>query len=160
MYRNIGNTLKICSLVIGWGGLIVSVIAAVAVAADGDPAAAGVWIASGLGDFLFSLILYAFGQLVEDTRALRRHTVPEQAEAPSAGAPEPRKSSESAADGIDKTGGDEAQEPDRQKRSDSESEATADDEDNRLNTFDKIMIFGVVALVVLAVIILGVAKAF
>ena len=158
MYRNIGNTLKICSLVIGWGGLIVSVIAAVAVAADGDPAAAGVWIASGLGDFLFSLILYAFGQLVEDTHALRRHTVPEQAEAPSAGASEPRKRSDSAADGKGKTGGDEAQEPDRQKSSD--SEATADDEDNRLDTFDKIVVVGVVALVVLAVIILGVMKAF
>lgn len=155
MYKNIGKTLMGLAIVIGWLGLIGGLIAALAFASNDNGTAAWISLAGGIGDFVFSLFLYAFGQLVDDTRALREHTVPDAArDAPA----EPAVSQQSGGEQAERAAfhADVTKEPERQTDNDSEANDAAGNEEKHFET-TFLVIAGIVVLLFLICTIIGIS---
>ena len=95
MYKNIGKTIMGWAGALGWVGLAFGILAALVFAVKDNGSAALISLGSGVGCFALSLILYAFGRLVDDTQVLREHFAPEQTDAVQTAGPEVQKDSSS-----------------------------------------------------------------
>ena len=80
MFSNIEKKIKTLAKVLTWIGIVASVVAGVAIILTGlSQYAGGAAVALGiltmifgsLGSWLSNLVLYGFGQLIEDTRKIR-----------------------------------------------------------------------------------------
>ena len=91
MYDKIGEKIKKLAEVLGWICIIAGVIAAIGLWL-GDLGGAGFLLglaalAAGALGYVGTWVLYGFGQLVEDTAAMRRRGDSAAPQAPSAGTP-------------------------------------------------------------------------
>ena len=76
MYNNVGNKIKVLAKIIGWllliAGLVVWYLKICANHYMGDDLIGWVALAVGVLSLISSWPIYAFGQLVDDTNAIRR----------------------------------------------------------------------------------------
>ena len=91
MYDNIGEKIRKLAEVLGWICIIAGVIAAIGLWL-GDLGGAGFLLgiaalAAGALGYVGTWVLYGFGQLVEDTAAIRRRDESPAPQTPSAGTP-------------------------------------------------------------------------
>lgn len=84
MYNNIGKKIKVLAMILGWvlviAGLIVAYLKLVANSYMGDDTLGWIALAVGVLGLISSWPLYAFGQLVDDTNAIRKQFVKDIAE--------------------------------------------------------------------------------
>ena len=74
MFDNIGRKIKSLASVITWFGMIASVITGL----QNMPAGILIIILGCLASWTCGLLLYGFGQLIENTDKLTKHFVPEE----------------------------------------------------------------------------------
>ena len=84
MYNNIGKKVRGLAMVLGWllliAGLIVAYLKLVANGYSGDDTIGWIGLALGAFGLISSWPLYAFGQLVDDTNAIRKQFAEEKSE--------------------------------------------------------------------------------
>lgn len=80
MFDNISKKIKSLATVIAWFGIIASVI----VGLQNMPAGIVIIILGCLGSWVCGMLVYGFGQLIENSDKLANHLVPEEEKEPEA----------------------------------------------------------------------------
>ena len=82
MYSNIGKKIKVMAMIMGWvlliAGLILAYLKLIENSYMGDDTLGWIGLVVGVISLISSWPLYAFGQLVEDTNAIRKQFVAEK----------------------------------------------------------------------------------
>lgn len=74
MFDNIGGKIKGLASILTWIGIVASVIIGIIFIADGDGGGILIMILGSLTSWLSSLLLYGFGELIENTSTIAQNT--------------------------------------------------------------------------------------